>query len=71
MKHRITVEVETKKHFLGIPYKTTEKKRIMVDGKTYRKMKQEERKEAERRADEALACAAVVWEEEMADLFGE
>ncbi len=71
MKHRVTVEMETKKHFLGIPFKTTEKKHIMVDGKTYRKMKREERREAEHRANETLACAAVVWEEEMADLFGE
>ena len=71
MKHKVTVEVEVKKRFLGIPYKTTEKKRIMVDGKTYRKMKQEERDQADRMADEALACAAVVWEEEMVDMFGE
>ena len=71
MKHRVTLEVETKKHFLGIPYKTREKKRIIVDGKTYRRMKQEERKKAEWQAAEALACAAVLWEEEMADLFGE
>lgn len=71
MKHRVTVEVKTRKHFLGIPYTATEKKHIMVDGKTYRRMKQEERDEAARKADEALACAAVVWEEEMVDLFGE
>ena len=71
MKHRVTVEVETRKHFLGIPYTATEKKHIMVDGKTYRRMKQEERDEAARKADEALAYAAVVWEEEMVDLFGE
>ena len=71
MKHRVTIEVETRKHFLGIPYTATEKKHIMVDGKTYRRMKQEEREEAARRADEALACAAVVWEEEMVDLIGE
>lgn len=71
MKHRVTVEVEAKKHFLGIPYKTTEKKRIMVDGKTFRKMKQEEQNVTDRMAAEALACAAVVWEEEMVDMFGE
>ncbi len=71
MKHKVTVEVEVKKRFLGIPYKTTEKKRIIVDGKTYRKMKQEEGDQADRMADEALACAAVVWEEEMVDMFGE
>ena len=39
VKHRITVEVETKRHFLGIPYTATEKKHITVDGQTYRKMK--------------------------------
>lgn len=43
----------------------------MVDGKTYRKMKQEERDQADRMADEALACAAIVWEGEMVDMFGE
>lgn len=71
MKHKVTVEVEVKKRIPGIPFKTTEKKRIIVDGKTYRKMKQEEREQANRKADEALACAAVIREEEMADLFGE
>ena len=74
MKHRVTVYVDTKKSFLGFPYKTTEKKRIMVDGKTYRKMKEHE-KESLRKAgcrdDEILACAAIVWEEEMVELFGE
>ena len=44
MKHRVTIETETKKHFLGIPYTATEKKHIMVDGKTYRKMKREQQK---------------------------
>lgn len=71
MKHRVTVEVETKKHFLGVPYKTTEKKRILVDGKTYRKMKQKEREQADQTAAEALAFAAVAMEEELTDLFGE
>lgn len=64
MKHRVTVEVETKKHFLGIPYTTLEKKRIEVDGKTYRKMKQEERDRQLREQDEAAAAALVVLEEE-------
>lgn len=66
MKHTVTVEVETKKHFLGIPYKTTEKKRITVDGKTYRKMKKEEK--------DCLAFQETLeglWEEEMAYLYGE
>ena len=82
MKHRVTVEVKEKKHFLGISYTATEKKHIMVDGKTYRKMKREERDREsravresrvaeDRKAAEALACAAIVMEEEIVDLFGE
>ena len=71
MKHTVTVKVETKKRFLGIPYTSTEKKRMTVDGKTYRRMKREERDEAARRADEAAAAALVVWEEELVDIFGE
>ena len=71
MKHRVTIETETKKHFLGIPYTATEKKIIMVDGKTYRKMKREQQEAETRKAAEMLACAVVVLEEEMVDLFGE
>ena len=71
MKHKVMVRVETKKRFLGIPYTVTEKKHIMVDGKTYRKMKQEEREEKARREDEAAAAALIVLEEEIVDLFGE
>ena len=65
VKHRVTVEVETKKHFLGIPYTVTEKKNIMVDGKTYRRMKQEELARQRAEADEAGAAALVVLEEEL------
>ena len=43
MKHRVTIETETRKHFPGVPYTATEKRHIMVDGKTCRKMKREER----------------------------
>ena len=74
MKHRVTVEVEAKHHFLGIPYTNTKKKRIEVDGKTYRQMKREERdrEEAELAEQaEALACMGVLLEEEYVDLFGE
>ncbi len=68
MKHSVTVEVETKKRFLGIPYAVTEKKRIMVDGKTYRKMKQEEFDRQRAEADEAAAAALTVLEEEELDV---
>ena len=64
MKHRVTVEVETKERFLGIPYTATEKKHIMVDGKTYRKMKKEERGRQLREMDAAAAAVLVVLEEE-------
>lgn len=71
MKRRITVEVETKRRFLGIPYTVTEKKKVTVDGKTYREMKRAERDRELAEADEAAAAALVIWEEEMVDMFGE
>ena len=64
MKHRVIVEVETKRCFLGIPYTVTEKMKITVNGKTYRKMKQAERDRELAEADEAAAAALVVLEEE-------
>ena len=64
MKHRVTVEVETKRRFLGIPYTVTEKKKVTVDGKTYREMKRAERDRKLAEADEAAAAALVVLEEE-------
>ena len=70
---KVNIEVQRKGPF-GIPYKTTQEKYIMVDGKTYRRMKKEEQtrlKEVGLSDDEILTCAAVVWEEEMAELFGE
>lgn len=57
MKHQVTVKVETKKHFLGIPYRTTEKKHLVVDGKTYWKMQKDLRaaeKDAARRRQKRL-----------------
>ncbi len=70
MKHKVTVEVETTKHFLGIPYKSTEKKRITVDGKTYRKMQREEQErllEIRERDEEIISEL----EEELVDIYGE
>ena len=71
MKRKVTVEVETKKRFLGIPYTATEKKRITVDGKTYREMKRAELERQNAEANAAAAAALVVLEEEFVDLFGE
>ena len=74
MKHRVTVKTEMRKHFLGIPYTATEKKRITVDGKTYRRMKQEARSGKNPSGptdEEIMACAMIELEEELVDLFGE
>lgn len=72
MKHKVTVEVETKKRFPGMPYRTTGKERITADGKTYRRMKREQRpgKAGCPTDEEIMACALIELEEEMADLFG-
>ena len=70
MKHRVTVTVKEKRRVLGIPYTTTKKKRITVDGRTYRKMKDEERARQEKRNKELLACAEI-WEEEMIDCISD
>ncbi len=71
MKHRITVEEKTRKHFLGIPYTVTEKKRMTVDGKAYRRMKEAEKERKNRETAETLACAAIILEEEWAEQYGE
>ena len=81
VKHRVTVEVEKKKQFLGIPYTVKEKQKVIVDGKTFRKMKKEERdrqlREQNRRkaagpSEEEIAyCMAVELEEEFVEMFGE
>lgn len=42
MKHRIQIEVvETKRGFFGITRKVRKKKTVLVDDKTYRKLKQQ------------------------------
>ena len=66
MKHRVTVEVEQKKHFLGIPYTVTEKEHLVVDGKTYREMKRKEREDLYQEA-----AAAMIMLEEEEELFDE
>ena len=66
MKHRVTVEVEKKKHFLGIPYMVTEKEHLIVDGKTYREMKRKEQSDLENEA-----AAAMILLEEEEELFDE
>lgn len=71
MKHRVMVKVEKKHRFLGIPCTTAEKKRITVDGKTYRAMKRAEQERRMTEADAAAAAALVVLEEEFVDMFGE
>lgn len=73
MKHKVTIKVEKKKHFLGIPYTVTEKQRVTVDGKTYRKMQKDardcERAEKEKLAEMAVVGEYLMWEEELSDLL--
>jgi hypothetical protein len=50
MKHKIQIEVERdKKGFLGITRKVKEKKTVVVDGKTYRKLKAQEKENGKNR----------------------
>jgi hypothetical protein len=50
MKHKIQIEVErNKKGFLGVTRKVKEKKTVVVDGKTYRKLKEQERRNGKNR----------------------
>ncbi len=67
MKHKVTVEVEKTKHFLGIPYKVTEKEHLVVDGKTYREMKRKEQKEPYPYQEAAAAMILLEEEEELFD----
>ena len=64
MKHRVTVEVKTKKHFLGIPYTVMEKKKVTVDGKIYRAMKREEQEKPWPHQEAAVAAMLMMEEEE-------
>jgi hypothetical protein len=50
MKHKIQIEVErNKKGFLGITRKVKEKKTVVVDDKTYRKLKAQEKRNGKNR----------------------
>jgi hypothetical protein len=50
MKHKIQIEVErNKKGFLGITRKVKEKKTVVVDDKTYRKLKAQEKRNGKHR----------------------
>ena len=67
MKHQVTVNVEKTKHFLGITYTVTEKEHLVVDGETYRMMKQKKKPHL---YQEAAAAALFLMEEEE-ELFDE
>jgi hypothetical protein len=50
MKHKIQIEVErNKKGFLGITRTVKEKKTVVVDDKTYRKLKAQEKRNGKNR----------------------
>ncbi len=67
MKHKVTVETERTKHFLGIPYKVTEKEHLVVDGKTYREMKRKEKELYQHQAAAVEALFITEEEEEVDD----
>ena len=75
MKHKVKVDVVTeKKGFFG-KRQVVEKRTITVNGREYRKLKQEQfRKKQENRElteQQRLAALYLLWEEEMADYFEE
>ena len=73
MKHKVKVDVVTEKQGFFGKRQVIEKKTITVNGREYRKLKQEQfRKEKENRGlteQQRLAALYLVWEEEMADIF--
>ena len=72
MKHKVKVDVVTEKPGFFGKRRVVEKKTITVNGREYRKLKQEQfRKEKENRelTEQRLAVLYLLWEEEMADIF--
>lgn len=69
MKHKITYEVETKKKgFLGITRTVKEKRTVEVDGKTYRKIKNQVKQEIRAERNKPYSIEEMLFYD---DLFGE
>ena len=69
MKHKITYEVETKKQgFLGITRTVKEKRTVEVDGKTYRKIKNQVKQEIRAERNKPYSIEEMLFYD---DLFGE
>ena len=71
MKHRVKVDVVTERRGLFGKRPVVEHKTVTVDGRTYRKMKREERDRQRAQGDAMAAAAMILFEEEMAERFGE
>lgn len=69
MKHKITYEVEKKKKgFLGITRTVKEKHTVEVDGKTYRKFKNQVKQEIRAERNKPYSIEEMLFYD---DLFGE
>ena len=73
MKHKVKVDVVTEKKGLFGTHQVVEKRTIIVSGREYRKLKQEQfRKEKENKElteQQRLTALYLLWEEEMSDYF--
>ena len=71
MKHKVKVDVVTEKKGLFGTHQVVEKRTIIVSGREYRKLKQEQfRKEnKELTEQQRLTALYLLWEEEMSDYF--
>ena len=71
MKHRVKLNVVTREKGLFGEREVVRKKTVSVSGKEYRRMKHRKWNEAASSEAERLAALALVWEEELAEEFGE
>lgn len=69
MKHQVKVKVKTKETGLfGIKHDVIREQYVYVDGKTWRKMKAQE-KNRPPTEDEIAAAHLIIWEEELEDMI--
>lgn len=71
MKHRVRVDVTEQKRGLFGTREVVRKKTITVSGKDYRRMQREKKNAAAATEAERLAALYLIWEEELAEEYGE
>ena len=71
MKHSVKVDVVTRKKGLFGTREVVRRKKITVSGREYRRMKQEKWNRPVSSEAERLAALYLVWEEELAEEYGE